>query len=80
VYEDKPCAKYVDNVVEEISVGGAVDGGIDGEDVEENTRDISEPIFLVSAQMAMATVEGWWCRIPSIDRWEHPACAESFHE
>lgn len=47
--EDEPGGEDVDDVVEEVGVGGAVESGVDGEDVEERVCDVSQPgEYLVS--------------------------------
>jgi hypothetical protein len=44
MYDDEPCAKYVDDMVEEVGVAGAVEGGVERKHEEENVGDISQPL------------------------------------
>jgi len=44
MYDDEPCGKYVDDMVQEVCVTGTVEGGVERKHEEENVGDISQPL------------------------------------
>lgn len=40
---NEPCAGEIDEVVQLIRIGDAIDGGVEGEEEKEDVRDVSPP-------------------------------------
>ena len=79
---DEPEADHVDEVVEEVGVGDAVDGGVDGEEEEEQVAYVPEAGGLGRQHRHTVSLQGQmrWCDIPGGDSRDHFTARQGLDE
>lgn len=80
MHNDEPGGEDVDNAVEEICGGCAVEGRVEGEDVEEGVGDVPQPIIPISTHNLIGVGGAVELDIPCMDSRDHSARRQSLNE